>query len=276
MAPVEERRRRLLATYEVGPNGRRKTERAFVRWLGLSHLLLMGIAALAVLTVEPAPPARATDTRAARFTFRPEPERPVPPPPAPAPPAPEPAHEPIPELTPKTVLEAAIDRPTEEPEEVAAVAPDPEEAPPPRRVYGVRKVYARGLGAGEGGGAGLVVKRGNTVDGRPDSLTALPEDLEGTLAPLSTVSQAPVPTHRVKPRYSDALRENRATGTVSARLLVDVDGTVRAVEVISDIGFDSRELAVAAFRQFRFQPALRAGEPVAVWILHKIRFEFQE
>lgn len=197
-------------------------------------------------------------------------------------PVPEPESEPTPtaapRLDPQTVLAQAVDRPAPEPV-TAKVAPTeaPEPADPqPRRVYGVRKVYARGLGGGAAAGDRLVVKQGNAADGRADTLTATAADLRGDLAALSTVERAPEPVHRVKPAYSEALAEARARGTVSAYLLVDVDGAVRDVNITEDIGYDSREVAAAAFRKFRFRPAVKDGEPVAVWILHRIRFEFQE
>ncbi len=85
-----------------------------------------------------------------------------------------------------------------------------------------------------------------------------------------------MPEHRVKPRYSEALIAARAGGTVSARVLVDRDGRVAAVRITEDIGHDSAAVAEEALRQFRFRPALRHGQPVAVWIIHRIRFEFQE
>ncbi|MCP4571330.1 MAG: hypothetical protein GY838_03190 [bacterium] len=197
---------------------------------------------------------------------RPQPELESAPPPEP------------PRLDPATVLAQTVDRPAPE-AVVAKVAPTQPASPAdpePRRVYGVRKVYARGLGAAGAGAGRLVVKRGNTVDGRPDSLTATAADLRGELAALSAVERAPEPLHRVKPVYSEALAKARARGVVSAYLLVDVDGAVRDVNITEDIGYDSREVASAAFRRFRFRPAVRGGEPVAVWILHRIRFEFQE
>lgn len=196
-------------------------------------------------------------------------------------PEPEPTAVPAPELPrldPSTVLAQAVDRPAPRPEvaKVAPTQPPLPDDPAPRRVYGVRKVYARGLGGGTGATGRLVVKQGNTVDGRPDSLTATAADMRGGLAALSTVERAPEPLHRVKPAYSEALAKARAHGVVSAYLLVDADGTVRDVKITEDIGYDSQEVAAAAFRRFRFRPALRGGEPVAVWILHRIRFEFQE
>lgn len=200
------------------------------------------------------------------------------PPPPMAEPAPEPA---TPVIEPETVLAQPVDRPRERPEPVVAAqtatvqapAPDPE---PARRVYGVRRVYARGLGAGGDQAAALVTKLGNTVDGRRDDLTATAADLQGELAALSSVETAPEPVRRVRPLYSEALTKARAEGLVEAYLLIDVDGKVRDVKIVSDFGFDSAAVAEAALRKFEFIPARRAGKPVAVWILHRIRFEFQE
>lgn len=255
--------------------------RTLANLMGLCLLASTGLGLL-LLTVEaPLLPVRTVD-QAVRVTFHapatPEPQ---------APPRPEPvAVEPEPDdpepldLTEPVVLAQAVDLPAVAPESVdlpASAPAEPDPAPPARRVYGVRKVLARGLGSGAGdAGAGLVVKRGNTLDGMADELTATPDDLRGQLAALSTVERAPVPEHRVKPHYSEALLAARATGTVTARVLVDREGRVAAVVVTEDIGHDSADVAAAALRQFRFRPALRHGEPVTVWIIHRIRFEFQE
>ena len=115
----------------------------------------------------------------------------------PQPKMPEPPPQPVeaepPRLDPETVLSQAVDREHVRPAvakppvaQAPAVEP-PTSEPAPRRVYGVRKVYARGLGSGGGAGPGLVVKQGNTVDGRPDTLTATEADLRGELVALSTV-----------------------------------------------------------------------------------------
>ncbi len=191
----------------------------------------------------------------------------------------EPEVDEIPRLEPQAILSAPVDRPAVESEQPAAVAPqttEPAPAEPPRRVYGVRKVYAKGLGAGATGTGGLVTKQGNTLGGQRDSLTATAADLQGELAALSTIDQAPEPLHRAKPDYSPDMRQARAEGVVSAYLLVDADGSVQDVKITADIGWDSAQVATQALRRFTFRPAIKNGEPVAVWILHRIRFEFQE
>jgi TonB family protein len=149
--------------------------------------------------------------------------------------------------------------------------------PEPRRVYGVRKVFAKGLGSGAGGSAaGIISKRGNTLDKEPDDLVATEADLTGELAPISTVSKAPQLKSRVRPEYTEEMLANRVEGIVKARLLVDVDGRVKAVEILEDIGFGSRDVAAEAFRRLHFEPALRDDLPVAAWITMKYRFNFQD
>ena len=186
----------------------------------------------------------------------------------------------VPVLEPETILSSPIDRPlvkTEKPMVVAAQQKDEAIATPAvRRVYGVRKVYAKGLGQGNSEPSGLVSKRGNTIDGMADDLKATEADLQGELASLSSVDKAPEPLRRIKPVYSQAMLKAQVRGLVTAYLLVDTDGKVKDVKVTEDIGLDSRQVAKIALGGFQFKPALKNGSPVAVWILHRIRFEFQE
>ena len=198
---------------------------------------------------------------------------------------PEPEETPVPEVVapvPETTPEVAQrDEPKPEPEHADLVdvthevAPDEAPAPetPARPVYGVRRVLANGIGTG-GASGGIVTRRGNVLNG--DVSTAA-EDGEtvGSLVSISSVDSAPEPVRRVLPEYTDEMRTERASGVVTARLLIDTEGRVRDVEILSDFGLGSADLARRAFEQFRFRPAMRGGEPVSVWIVHKIRFEFQ-
>ena len=186
----------------------------------------------------------------------------------------------VPVLEPETILSAPKDRTRNILEKPTAVVPQKaveENAPPVvRRVYGARKIYAKGLGNGTSGAGGLVSKIGNTIDGVADDLVATKADLHGELAPLSSVDEAPEPLRRIKPVYSQAMLKAKVRGSVTAYLLVDVDGTVKDVKVTEDIGLDSRQVAIEALSGFKFKPALKNDSPVAVWILHRIRFEYQE
>jgi len=269
MRTTEELRRRLLQEYaEPAPTGTQNGDRLFHRLLASHVVAILGLGVL-LLTIPVAPAARGLLSDARPTPFKVATDLLTPPRPADPPPKEEPSI-----LTPETKLNQAVEIAAPEPSAPPEQAP--KSGPPARRVYGVRKVFARGLGTGSGGGEGLVVKRGNTLDGRADTLTATEADLRAPATPFSQVEQAPVPVRQVKPSYSSLLLQNRVSGAVKARLLIDTDGTVRSVEILEDIGYDSREIAASALREFRFRPATRGGEPVAVWILYQIRFEYQE
>lgn len=269
------------APASVPPRWRRFAEpappapRDQVRLLAAGSLALFLALGAGLSLVEVSAVAARTRAIGHRVTIETSPIALPPPPQKPRPDAAAPAAPP--RLDPATVLSQDVDRAAPaQAQTPPQAAPNAAESAPTRRVYGVSKVYARGLDAGAADATGLITKLGNTTSGPPDTLTATDADLRGELAALSTVDQAPVPVSRIKPEYTPALVAARASGTVAAYLLVDIDGSVREVHVTEDIGHDSRAVAAAAFARFRFQPALKNGTPVAVWILHRIRFEFQE
>lgn len=265
-------RRRLLQEYATAPP-QIGHDRLFRRLL-VGHLAAAAVLGTFLWTADVPAAARVVAVTARSVTVRLGPEFLASVQPRPRPAEPE-------EIRPETRL--AQTETTDQRFDPVPPEPSPAEVPtasaPARRVYGVRRVFARGLGAGSDGDGALVVKRGNSLDGVADTLTATEADLRASaasVAPLSTVEQAPVPIHQVRPRYSAALIEHRVSGVVRARLLVRSDGSVGRVEIVEDVGYDSRELATEALRQFRFRPAMRDGRPVAVIITFQIRFEFQE
>ncbi len=258
MSEAGERRRRLLADYAAdSPVLLPPSEGRFHRLLLVSVLGALGLGAVLAAIEPPAPPPPAAAATPAPFRWVS----------LPRPPASVPAL-------------AATPRPARQrrrataPVEAPGAAPTAEQAPP-RRVYGVRQVYAQGLGAGAGA---LLTKRGNTLTGPPDSLSATAADLAGSGGggAEAPVTSKPVLVHQVQPRYSAAMLAARVSGVVRLRLLVGASGAVETVEVLQDIGYDSAELASAACREFRFEPARQGGLPVPDSIRLSIRFEFQE
>ncbi|MFH1845564.1 MAG: hypothetical protein ABIF77_20450 [bacterium] len=189
--------RKLLQSYE-DPAWRKNSsgERIFRGALGSSLLLAVGLGFLLLAVDLPPLVYRSQEARRATLLIEePEPGLPVP-----KPEEPEDLSA-TPELAQEEAAPAIEPPPAEEPPEPAS-EPEPE----PRRVYGVRKVFAHGLGQGVGGGTtGIVSKRGNTLDKDPDDLVANEADLTGELAPLSTVSSAPVLIGRIKPEYTEEM-----------------------------------------------------------------------
>lgn len=148
----------------------------------------------------------------------------------------------------------------------------------PRLVYGLRRVFATGLGAeGSGDGSGAIVsKLGNTLEKAPDTLTATKADLKGPLVSVTTVTSMPTVVFFVKPKDTEEMKKNKVNGIVSVSLLVDIDGSVKEVKVLNDLGFGTREAVLEAVKQLKFKPALQDTTPVAVRIIFKYKFVFQE
>lgn len=145
-----------------------------------------------------------------------------------------------------------------------------------RRVYGLRKVYAKGLGTGGGNASAIVSKLGNTLEKEPDTLQATELDLKGPLVSVSAVSSAPSILKRAKPLYTKEMKEHGIHGVIRAELLIDIDGAVKKVRLLNDLGYGSAASAQHAFTQLKFKPAMRGKEPVAVKIIMKYRFILQE
>lgn len=92
-----------------------------------------------------------------------------------------------------------------------------------------------------------------------DPGTGLPE--AGTVAGADS---QPVPIHRPAPNYPSRALRRGASGEVVVRALVGVDGQPRQVEVARSSSHRALDqAAVQAVRRWRFQPAMRDGQPVA-------------
>jgi protein TonB len=169
------------------------------------------------------------------------------------------------DLTKKPELNRKIDDPT--PDNSQAKTPEPV-----RRIYGLRKVYSTGIGEGGSASDAVIGKRGNTLATDIDTITPTVKDLKGTIAPITTVTQPPKLERDVKPEYTKEMIDAKVEGAVKAELLIDIDGKVKEVRILNDLGFGTRERATEAFLQWRFAPAKKGDQPVAVWITFSIRF----
>jgi protein TonB len=79
---------------------------------------------------------------------------------------------------------------------------------------------------------------------------------------------------RAYPRYPELARKAGVQGTVVLLIVIDQDGRVGEIEVLRSpdprFGFDLA--AIEAVKQWRYQPALLAGRPVAVQASVTIEF----
>jgi TonB family protein len=84
----------------------------------------------------------------------------------------------------------------------------------------------------------------------------------------------PLKTYHVNPTYPAEAREAGLQGVVILDATIDTNGTVRNLEVLRSVpGLD--EAAMAAARQWRFEPPLLNGQPVDVVMTLTINFTLQ-
>lgn len=73
-------------------------------------------------------------------------------------------------------------------------------------------------------------------------------------------------------RYSKEARKKRIQGTSTIALTVATDGLPKDMCILKSLGYGLDEEAALAVRQYRFAPATKNGEPIAVPIRIEVRF----
>ncbi len=106
--------------------------------------------------------------------------------------------------------------------------------------------------------------------------TAAPPVQTGTpAAPLTALpegSELPVLVTRVDPQYPEAAKRLKAGGDVTLRAVVEANGTIGRIEVVSQAPFGMTEAAIDAVRRWTYRPARVDGQPVAVWKVIRVKF----
>jgi TonB family protein len=76
--------------------------------------------------------------------------------------------------------------------------------------------------------------------------------------------KAPILATRQEPEYSEEARVAKLQGAVVLHFVVGEDGRARDIRVVRSLGLGLDENAIAALAGWRFQPAEKAGQAVAV------------
>jgi TonB family protein len=97
----------------------------------------------------------------------------------------------------------------------------------------------------------------------------------GTVYHIGKDVSAPSLIYSVEPEFPEAERKSKDKfeGTSLIGLVVDETGTPRDVHVLRSLRADFDERAVEAVEQYRFKPAMKAGEPVAVTLKVEVNFK---
>jgi protein TonB len=149
---------------------------------------------------------------------------------------------------------------------------------------GVRGPQTAGGGradAGSGAASPLGSVIGSATRGGPGAgvalgeVGALPLPRGTAEAPLAAFAR-PVGGYQRTPPYPETARRLGIQGTSRLRFEVLASGTVGQIVVDQSAGHpDLDRAAVDAVRQWRFEPARRGTEPVAVWVTLPVRFELR-
>ena len=113
---------------------------------------------------------------------------------------------------------------------------------------GVGSGRGPGVGPGEGGGIGGGIYR-----------------VGGGVSPPRTI-------YAPDPEYSEEARRAKFQGTVVLWMIVGPDGRPRDLRVLRSVGMGLDEKALAAVHTWRFEPARKDGQPVAVQINVEVSF----
>ena len=122
-----------------------------------------------------------------------------------------------------------------------------------------------GMGDGSGGGMGPGNGRGVGPGNGYNMGGGDPRLGGGSGAPATSVDQQPVLLNNPVPRYTEEARKNKIQGTVTARVLIGADGSVKQVKIVRGLPDGLDEQAIQAAYQLRFRAAMKSGQPVAFW-----------
>jgi TonB family protein len=100
-------------------------------------------------------------------------------------------------------------------------------------------------------------------------------DLQIKLDQKGAVIISPIIVSRVEPVYSEEARQARYQGTVVLEATIHKDGTVSVGKVVRNLGLGLDENAIEAVNQWKFQPAMRNGEPVSVTVNVQVHFKLK-
>jgi TonB family protein len=94
--------------------------------------------------------------------------------------------------------------------------------------------------------------------------------------PIGNGVSAPRPVRRFDPMYSEEARACSVQGPVLLGIVVNADGSTGSFRIVRPLGYGLDEQAVAAVRQWTFQPGVLQGKPVPVVANVEVNFRLLE
>ena len=84
--------------------------------------------------------------------------------------------------------------------------------------------------------------------------------------------KAPQATYTPEPEFSEKARHAKYQGTVILNVVVDKEGNVSRIKLVRPLGMGLDENAMEGLKTWRFKPATRNGQPVAVEMNIEVAF----
>jgi protein TonB len=119
------------------------------------------------------------------------------------------------------------------------------------------------------------IKAGNTIAKEIDNIKAENDDALPIPTDEFLVTQMPRIKKEIRAQYPEAARNARIEGPIVLDLIINANGTVVDVKVVSGLGYGLDEAAVNAIKLFEFEPARVQDQKVAVKIRYTYRFELR-
>lgn len=118
---------------------------------------------------------------------------------------------------------------------------------------------------------------GSVQNGQPDQIKdAKDEDFHDPVSyhvgPGSGV-KAPKPKYTPEPAFSEIAQYENFQGIVVVNVVVGTDGKVHRIRLLRPLGMGLDEIARSTIETWRFQPATRNGQPVAVEMNIEVAFD---
>jgi len=94
--------------------------------------------------------------------------------------------------------------------------------------------------------------------------------------PIAPCATAPRPVFTADPEYSQEARDAHYEGSCVLWMIVGSDGKPRNIKVVRTLGLGLDEKAIEAVKQWKFEPGMMDGKPVAVQVNLKMSFRLDE
>lgn len=93
---------------------------------------------------------------------------------------------------------------------------------------------------------------------------------------LAAKIKAPTLIHKIDPEYTEEARAARLEGAVILYAEIAPDGTVNNLKILRSLGMGLDEKAIECVKQWKYKPAEKYGEPIAVAATIEVNFRLKK